>query len=188
MTQVSESKMDATETFKAVVGYEGFYEVSDLGRVKSLRRTVGGNGSGKGSGIRVMPERILTPQVNCHGYLHVVLCMNGARRTRGVQYLVAEAFIGPRPPGMELCHNDGCKTNNALKNLRYDTPEGNQADKLLHDTHIRGERNKSSKLTEVQVLSIRADTRPLRLIANEYGVTESCACAIRLRKSWAWLN
>ena len=63
------------------------------------------------------------------------LYTQGKNKIRYVHSLVAESFIGPRPEGMEVCHNDGDPTNNHLDNLRYGTSSGNELDKVRHGTH-----------------------------------------------------
>lgn len=93
------------ETWKSVVGYEGLYEVSDLGRVKSLWY-------GR--------ERILKPGKSNKGYLYVVLCKDGeTKKTLHIHRLVAEAFI-PNPNNLETVnHKDEVKTNNVATNLEW---------------------------------------------------------------------
>ena len=92
------------EKWKAIAGYEGSYEVSDLGRVKSLKY-------GK--------EKILKPRKNTGGYLHVDLCKDGHTKNLLVHRLVAEAFI-PNPQGLETVnHKDEVKTNNVTSNLEW---------------------------------------------------------------------
>lgn len=111
------------ESWKPVVGYEGLYEVSDMGRVRSLDRVVKySNGSTHPHLGRVLK---FTP---LHGYPSVCLAKSGTRKTRYVHLLVLEAFVGPRPPKMEGCHNDDIQTNNCLVNLRWDTPSENRRD------------------------------------------------------------
>jgi len=171
------------EVFKDVVGYEGRYMVSNMGRVKSLNRTVS-----TPQGPRAIRGMLLRPYFNVDGYLLVNLYINSKMRICRINRLVAAAFIGPCPEGMECCHNDGSRTNNVVDNLRYDTRVGNAADRLLHGTHQRGERSGNSKLTEAQVLAIRADTRLQGIIAEEYGIEQACVSKIKLRKSWAWLT
>ncbi len=170
------------EIFKDVVGYEGIYMVSNLGRVKSLERPVA-----TWAGTRVIRTKLLKQGINDAGYRIVGLYKNRKQYTYTVHWLVAAAFIGPRPDGYHCCHNDGNRTNNVVSNLRYDTPKGNSADKILHDTHQRGERHGLSKLTEVQVLAIRSDKRPRRAVAADYGITRTSVSDIRLRKTWQWL-
>lgn len=165
------------EVFKDIPGYEGRYMVSNLGRVKSIRVTK------KGTIIR-----LLKPCKLRKGHLGVVLCTNGRPYGYGVHRLVAAAFIGPRPSKMNVCHSDGNPANNIPSNLRYDTPAGNQADRIRHGTHNRGLRNANNKLTEAQVLAIRADTRPQGIVAADYGISPSNVSLITLRKAWGWLK
>lgn len=112
------------ESWRPVVGWEGFYEVSSLGRVRRI----------------FLPPyegfRVLRPHPDRHGYPSVGLSRPGAKPMRPkVHKLVAESFIGPRPSGLEICHNDGDKTNARASNLRYDTHLANEQDKRLHGTH-----------------------------------------------------
>ena len=122
------------ERWLPVVGYEGFYEVSDHGRVRSVDRTV------KFRDGRVFSYtsqlRSQTPQVP-YGHMAVGLKRNGKRRTVRVHRLVLEAFVGPCPEGMEGCHNDGDASNNALSNLRWDTSSANKQDMIRHGTNYR---------------------------------------------------
>ncbi len=171
------------EVWQPVLGYEGLYEVSDHGRVRSLPRK-----SRSGRGYQVYPGRVLTTCANGHGYHVVSLSRNNRKTTRQVHDLVLTAFIGIRPsPQHDACHNDGNKNNNALLNLRWDTKAANQADRKLHGTSGHGEANSYSKLTENDVIAIRSDTRSQREIANSYGVSQTCISFIKLRKNWAWL-
>lgn len=115
------------EEWRPVLGWEGLYEVSDLGRVRSLSR----------GGYR---GRIIKPYLNRKDYprLMVALC-DGKRKHGGrqafptVHRIVLEAFVGPRPDGMEACHYNGDACDNRLKNLRWDTKMGNVADRRRHE-------------------------------------------------------
>lgn len=118
-----------------VPGYEGFYSVTSNGEVISYWKP--------GTPI------VLTPSKNSRGYLVVGLC-NGTQITKKVHGLVAAAFIGERSPGHDICHCDGDRLNNALSNLRYDTRAKNEADKLAHGTHNRGERQGRNKISNAQ--------------------------------------
>lgn len=108
------------ERWLPAVGFEGLYEVSDRGRVASLPRS---NRRGR---------LVLTPSPDSDGYLQVVLCSAGVRYTRKVHVLVAEAFIGPRPPGKVTRHLDGNQLNNARSNLRWGTHAENAQDRIAH--------------------------------------------------------
>lgn len=160
------------ERWLPVVGWEGLYEVSDLGRVKSLPR-VGTSGV------------ILKPSLRKDGYIQHGLTRNCNHVNRLLHHLVAEAFIGPRPAGCECCHNDGDPGNNALANIRWDTPLGNSADKTRHGTQAKGETSGMAKLTNSKVAAIRADPRTHREIAADYGLDYGCIGKIKRRERWA---
>ena len=87
----------------------------------------------------------------------VSLSSNKTRRgqTASVHILVLEAFVGPKPKGMEGCHYDGDFSNNKLENLRWDTHLANEADKKRHGTGNVGIRNPAAKLSEDDVREIR---------------------------------
>src|SRR5580704_3863138 len=122
------------ERWLPVVGYEGLYEVSDLGRVRSiLRRQRDGYSK---PFIRIMKLRLQNvPKRPDNRYWMVELTSNGKRRHRRVHQLVMLAFVGPYPPGMETRHLDGDRANNALSNLKYGTPSENSQDRLRHGRH-----------------------------------------------------
>lgn len=124
--------MTPSEEWKPVVGLEGLYEVSDLGRVRSLPRRVP-----SGTGMRDVPPKILvTPISKTTGYPQITLM----HRTRHVHSLVMEAFVGPRPEGAEVCHNDGIRANSVLTNLRYDSISENRIDTIRHGNNPRTNR------------------------------------------------
>lgn len=114
------------ERWLPVVNHPG-YEVSDHGRVRSVDRVVTCVDG------RRIPYRgqILKPRLG-DGYLGVCL---RRRESRMVHHLVLEAFIGPRPAGMVSCHWDDEGTNNHLSNLRWDTINGNQRDRVRNGRH-----------------------------------------------------
>lgn len=111
------------ERWLPVVGYEGLYLVSDLGRVYSVRRP----GVGKTGRIRK-----LSPVA---GYPSVSLCRNGVQTTYYVHRLVMEAFVGPCREGQEVRHLDGDPSDNRLVRLAYGTPGENQMDNVRLGTH-----------------------------------------------------
>lgn len=128
-----------SEEWRAVVDYEGYYEVSDQGGVRSLDRLVAG-GRYPG-GTRPMKGVILQGEITWAGYRRVSLTVDRVVSKRTVHSLVAEAFIGPRPEGLQVCHNDGNSQNNHPSNLRYDTASANVRDSVEHGT--QGEARKT---------------------------------------------
>jgi hypothetical protein len=106
------------EAWKPVVGYEGIYSVSDAGRV---RRDAPGQGA--------RPGAVLRPSTMKSGYKQVTLYLNGLVSTRRIHRLMAEAFLGPCPQGMEACHENDIPHDNRISNIRWDTHKGNCSDR-----------------------------------------------------------
>lgn len=102
------------ERWRPVVGFEGRYDVSNRGRVYSW-----------------VTERVLRPGIASNGYPTVAL---GRGKTKTVHSLVAAAFIGPCPPGMEVRHRDGNRRNPRATNLEYGTRADNIRDAVKHGT------------------------------------------------------
>lgn len=117
------SNVTAQESWRPIPGFEGFYDVSDQGRIRTVSRIVPTAG-----GQRRVAERIRKLDTTKAGYKIITLSKGGVRSVKSVHPLVLEAFVGPRPPGMEACHWDGDKGNNALSNLRWDTKKANELD------------------------------------------------------------
>jgi hypothetical protein len=80
-------------------------------------------------------ENVLKPSTTSGGRPTVKLVQSPVAKSRYVHQLVMEAFVGPRPEGMEVCHFDGDPANNHLANLRYDTRRANNLDRVRHGTH-----------------------------------------------------
>ena len=123
--------LERAECWKPVNGYEGIYEVSNHGRVRSVDRTV----TRSDGQVHRRKGKLPRTPLNQRGYQVVNLCIQGKCQIRTVHSLVAETFIGTRPEGMEVCHNDGSKTNNHVDNLRYGTSSENKLDNVRHGTH-----------------------------------------------------
>ena len=120
------------EIWKAVKGYEGLYEVSNLGRVKSLERIVE-----RSNGIRrTVNEKILKEKINGGGYFYIVLFNTGVRKTKSIHQLVAESFLNHNPCGMKLVvnHINFNKTDNRVENLEIVTARENSNKKHLTST------------------------------------------------------
>lgn len=118
-----------TEEWRAVPGYEGLYEVSDQGRVRSMPRR---DRRGRAWPGKTLSIGLTGPRRN---YAAVTLSRDGAYRTRTIHTLVLLAFVGPRPGRQEGCHRDGDTSNNRLKNLRWGTSGSNKLDAVAHGTH-----------------------------------------------------
>ena len=169
-----------TELWLPVVGYEGLYEVSDQGRVRSLPR------NGTPGGIM----RLCLRGRRGRKYLFVSLRYPGCktRKNASVHRLVAEAFIGPAN-GLIVLHGANGRSDNSVSNLRYGTHKENCADKYRDGTEQTGTRNGANKLTEAQVLEIRAIGSSMKQkdIAAAYGVCPRTVSVIIRRLGWTHL-
>ena len=102
------------EIWKDIEGFEGYYMVSNMGRVKSVERV-----KWNGRGYQKIPERIMKPQKGSNGYLQVQLCKDGIKKTPLVHQLVATAFCENPEGYTEINHKDEDKTNNNADNLEW---------------------------------------------------------------------
>jgi hypothetical protein len=123
------------EEWRACFGYEGYYEVSSLGRVRSLGRTIDVDQSSSSGALRKRRTRQLRPRIMrpglTNGYPALALRRNGEFRSVTVHSLVCTAFHGPRPPNHDACHRDGVRTNATASNLYWGTRRRNEQDKYV---------------------------------------------------------
>jgi hypothetical protein len=163
--------------WREIPGWEGYYEVSNVGDVRSKERMVRREGA-RASLCRIR-SRLMSANL-VHGHLHITLRRFRFRKCYYVHQLVMMAFVGPCPEGMECCHEDGDKTNNTLGNLRYDTRRSNAKDKLYHGV-VR-------KLCREDVLAIREEYArggvTQRQLGARYGVRQSTIKCIIHRTIW----
>lgn len=160
------------EVWKDIPGYEGRYQVSNLGRVRSLPRTSVQKSKAGNLHEHRIPGRILKPRKKACG--HTQVHING--KNRAVHRLVALTFLGPAPAGMEVCHNNSRPDDNRLSNLRYDTRHANRVDMIFVGNQGR------QKLKTTDVLNIRSqltEGRSVRSIAESYGVSYTCVWGIK---------
>lgn len=126
-----QSNSNGPEEWRPVPDWEGIYEVSNLGRVRSMARVVIGRDGRK---MRYRTT-LLTPSIDKAGYPRINLYRNKSVRRYGVHRLVLSTFVGPCPEGMEALHNDGDPGNSRLDNLRYGSSSENTLDTVLHGNH-----------------------------------------------------
>ena len=170
------------EIWKDVPGYEGRYQVSDLGRVRSVSRIVYQKSKGGTIHAHHIPGKILKPRRKGCGHTQVQLGNDGNFL---VHRLVMLAFVGPCPVGMEVCHNDSNPANNDLSNLRYDTRHSNRVDMIFVGNQGRQKLHVSDVLEIKQKLSKGAAIRDL---ASEYGVCYNTIWNISKERSFKCLN
>ena len=166
--------------WRSVPGYEGYYEVSDTGRVWSVSRTVvSANGQ-----RRMWRGRFLRQHLSS-GYPCVTFSVGGAYTKWLVHALVMLAFEGPRPAGLEVCHGDGNSRNCKLSNLRYGTHSENQQDRFKHGQHPTGDQCHFAKLTAQQVAFIRGTVGiSTYMLAKKFGVSQSAVSLAQRRVTW----
>lgn len=118
------SELYSDERWLPAVGYEGFYEVSDCGRVRSLDRRI----ARKSGASTVLRGRLLRQGSYSNGYLFVCLHMNGSHRSESVHRLVAKAFFpNADADSLQVNHKDGDRRNNCAFNLEWVTCSENHA-------------------------------------------------------------
>ena len=138
------------EVWKTCASNEN-YEVSNLGSVRRVTKTKGAK-----------PGLILKQATTKNGYRKVSLSSGSEVVTHLVHRLVAEAWLPDFDFDRQVAHNDGNPSNNKASNLRMATPKENSADTLRHGTRSLGSRRPMAKLSEEQVILIRADQRKHR--------------------------
>lgn len=136
--------------------------------------------------------RILRLASNKYGHRTVGIYCDQVPYTRTVHVLVAEAFLGPCPPGKEVCHGPNGKLDNRSSQLRYDSHFGNMADCLRDGTALLGGKNPQVKLTETSVADIRNRVKVgkrgvQKRLADEYSVSVATISMIVNYKIWTHL-
>lgn len=185
--EVAENALTPTDDekiqWRPVVGYEGMYEVSEAGDVRSLARTK----MRRDEVEQVVPGKMLTKHPDRRGYHLVSLTRNHKAVHRRVHRLVLEAFVGPCPEGHEGLHGDGDMHNNRRSNLRWGTRTENVHDSMRHGTLPVGENAAAAKVTERDVRAIRAAHSAgasIRGLSKKYELALSTTQAIVHRRSW----
>lgn len=156
-----------TEEWRPIVGYEDRYEISSLGRVRTL-------------------PRILSPSCGSHGYPAVSLSKNKKSQKHSVHVLVLEAFVGPRPSGHQVLHKNGDRTDSKLENLRWGTPAENTQDRYRHGTVFFGDEHWNTKVSDADVARIReaiAFGAVQEDLVDVYGVCRATISAIKHKTS-----
>ena len=171
-----------SETWKDIQGYEGFYQVSSLGRVKSLARRVPNNGS-----YQDRPEKILSQSTHYkNGYKSVVFTVNRKQKRLLVHRLVLMTF-NPIEENLEVNHIDGNKDNNCLFNLEWSTRKQNVNHAFDSDLMCVGESHHNTFLKEKEVAHIKFLINKgcsNRDIALKYKVKTSLIYSIKRGRTW----
>ena len=165
------------EIWKDVVGYEGFYEVSNFGRVMSLNYN------------KTKKRGLMVGFTTNRKYKRILLSKKGVHQKHSVHRLVLEAFVVNDENKPYVNHLDGNPSNNHIDNLEWCTESENN----LHAYRVglmcaKGENNGQSKLTERDVLNIRAEKSTHREIGDKYGVSTATITLIKRGKLWGHIG
>lgn len=169
------------EVWKDIPGYEGLYQASSLGQIRSLDRDIMHSRKGSKPFAVRYKGRVLK-QIDQQTPPYYVVQLGQKEHPKHVHVLVALAFLGPRPEGADIRHLDGNSRNNQITNLCYGTRSENNIDRVKH----RGSR----KLSISQVQEIRqavAAGKSYKALAQEYNVCKDTIWKIATRRSYKWL-
>jgi len=161
------------EIWKDVKGYGGFYQISNFGRFASIKNN----------------ERFIRKINLCTHYPSVSLKkrpQDKNQKSATIHKLVAEAFLGERPPGFIIRHIDGNRYNNSYSNLIYGTPEENRIDSVNHGTH-KGGKNGRAILNDISVKLIKlllSNGVSVKIISQEIRVSTQTIYAIKYKRNW----
>lgn len=172
----------SNEIWKPVVGYEGKYEVSNLGKIRSLYREQEFSARWGIAKMRFPAKDMILSNTKL-GYMYVALSKDGSSVKHLVHRIVMSAFVGNSE--LQVNHKDGNKGNNTLENLEYCTSSQNHRHSIDVLGNKRGENNYASLLKNEDIFVIRKDTRKLREIAADYGVTLQAIHNVKARKTWS---
>ena len=166
------------EQWRPMPGWEGFYEVSSFGRVRTVYREALQTGNGGKTYLRKKPQKLRKTQPNLDGYLQVSLSVGDRRGMASVARSVCEAFHGKPYSDEEAAHKDGNRLNNRADNLTWKTPTANKYDRVLHGTH-------GQKLTLDDVREIRRSvTQSHGQLATRFNVSPMTIRKVRSGKTW----
>lgn len=170
----------SNEIWKDIPGYEGLYQASSMGRVRSADRLSRITTPSGAESSFLRKGRILKLALARDGYLYVELMRSGkeSRKRHAVQRLVCSAFNGSSQ--LHAAHKDGVRTHNAESNLYWATRLENEADKLAH-----GKRRGMQKLSESQVREIRHSDERTAILCERFGMSQVSIDRIRRGLGWA---
>lgn len=168
------------EAVRHIPGFPGYF-ISDAGVVYSEKFC---------SRFPRCGRRRVAVSKDRFGYELVYLSRKGKSYPRRIHRLVLEAFVGPRPMGMECLHGVGGKSDNHIENLRWGTRSENIQDKVRDGTTNRGSAAWNSKLTEwnVRIIRLMTGRYPVKRIAAIFDVSPNTVCAINTKRNWYWLK
>lgn len=168
----------AGEAWRAVPGYEGCYEVSNLGNVRSVTRWSNG---------RLLNGKPMSPVLDSHGYATVRFYKEGVGTRHKLHRIVCRAFHGEPAEGQQAAHLDGDRSNARSDNLTWASQSENESHKKAHGTANTGQRHGMARLTQEAVENVRtraAAGENLSALAREFGISTGHCSDIAKGKKW----
>lgn len=184
------------EKWRPVASYGGFYsdyyEISNLGRIRSLDREILVTPKSRKSYIKVLKGELMNPSENRDGYLQTALTKNGRTMSPMVHRLVAETFIKNPKNKPIINHKNGIKTDNRRSNLEWCTHKENMEHASRTGLRPRGEDHSHTTISNKEVLEIcrllDENVMSREEIASQYNVAVRVIHGIYLGESWNWLT
>lgn len=179
------------ETWTAIPGFEGLYEASSEGTIRSLERRVPRINHGTFV-MSLVPSTVLSPDIGKWDYCRVTLFKEGVRHRHLVHHLVLSAFVGPCPAGYETNHRNGIRSDNRIANLEWVTRRANlrhsfdQLGRRSRGRALPGARNSRAKAIDVErVFSLRADGLSQQAIAAIVGCHQTMVSYVLQGRHWS---
>lgn len=174
------NKFTLPEGFYPIKDFEDSYAISKAGEIMRIKNA---------KGARV--GKILKNQIHSkRGYLIIRLTTKKISKTYDIHILMANTFLGRVDNSLQVCHNNGIKTDCRLENLRIDTVTANNNDRILHGTSNRGTRNGQNKYPDEIILEIRklADSGEKKVkLSKKFNIPYAYIRKIINKERWAWL-
>ena len=194
MQEISMALRYAPEYWTDIPGYEGYYQISNHGNVKSLDRVI----KEKTGKTQALKGRVLKQRINSGGYYSIGLGKNGSKAAFAIHQLVAQAFLDNPDNKPTVNHLNGVKTDNNVSNLEWATYSENLSH--AYSTGLRtsvsskaiGEKNYRRKLKPEQVVEIKRllveGNLTHKEIAKKYGVSRSTIGSINSNRYWSHIT
>lgn len=187
----SEEYVFIDEKWVDIIGYEGIYQVSNFGRIKSLKRTFIKRKKGGGEMPVSMPESIRSKRLTSNGYIKIALWYNGKVKHYLVHRLVAFYFVPNPNKYKQVLHLDNNPSNARWDNLKWGTQKMNIQQAVTEGRWHIGSKNNKTKLKESDIPKIRklvSEKVPSRVIGEKFNVGHSAILSIKNNKTWSHIK
>ena len=183
MQEISMALRYAPEYWSDIPNYEGYYQVSNHGNVRSLNRSVVQQNGRK----QFIKGKTIKPHLTNKGYFKVHLWRDGKKISRSIHRLVAMAFLANSLNKPQVNHINGCKTDNNLCNLEWNTQSEQQIHAYQNGLQARGEKHHYAKLSLEEVIQIKQSLKSQVLqkdLAAKFNISQQTISAIKTNSRW----